>query len=52
MALLGLALAGLATGGVLHFATVGDADRWVWATTTAVVLTPTVISVVKDLQHR
>jgi heavy metal translocating P-type ATPase len=49
MALLGLAVAGLAAGGILHFATASDADRWAWATATAIVLIPTFVSVVTAL---
>ncbi|HWU89926.1 MAG TPA: heavy metal translocating P-type ATPase [Kofleriaceae bacterium] len=52
MGLLGLALAGLATGGVLHLARVGDVDRWAWAGATTIVLIPTVISVVRGLLRR
>lgn len=52
MVLLGLALAGLAAGGVLHVARAGDADRWAWAATTAVVLTPTIVLVVRGLLRR
>ena len=52
MALLGLAVAGLAAGGVLHLATAGDADRWAWATATVIVLTPMFVSVVTALLRR
>lgn len=52
MALLGLALAGLAAGGALRVAAVGDADRWAWAGTTAIVLVPTIVSVVRGLLRR
>jgi hypothetical protein len=29
-ALLGLAVSGLAAGGILHFAGAGDAEQWAW----------------------
>jgi heavy metal translocating P-type ATPase len=51
-ALLGLALAGLAAGGVLHVARVGDADRWAWTAATAAVLIPTFVSVIRGLLRR
>jgi heavy metal translocating P-type ATPase len=49
VALLGLALLGLAIGAALHFAGVGDAARWAWAASTAIVLIPTVASIVSGL---
>jgi heavy metal translocating P-type ATPase len=51
-ALLALAVAGLAAGGVLHFATASDADRWAWAAATAIVLISTLVSVVTALLRR
>ncbi|MBX3248685.1 MAG: heavy metal translocating P-type ATPase [Myxococcales bacterium] len=47
--LLGLALAGLATGAVLHFAQVGDGAGWAWAATTTLVLIPTIASAIRGL---
>ena len=52
MALLGLALAGLAAGGVLHVAHIDDADRWAWAAATAVVLIRTIVSAIRGLLRR
>lgn len=49
---LGFAVAGLFIGGLLHLAGVGQIDRWAWAASTAVVLAPTLISVVKGLLRR
>ncbi|MDI1436247.1 heavy metal translocating P-type ATPase [Polyangium sorediatum] len=49
LALLGLALVGLAAGSILHLARVGDADRWVWAGVTGIVLLWTFSSVVRGL---
>jgi heavy metal translocating P-type ATPase len=51
-AFLGIAVSGLAVGGVLHLAGVGDAEQWAWAGVTGVVLVPTVISVVRGLLRR
>lgn len=50
--LLGLAVAGLATGGVLHALGGGDAGRWAWTIVTVVVLLPTTVSVVRALLQR
>ncbi|AEI61961.1 heavy metal translocating P-type ATPase [Corallococcus macrosporus] len=52
MTLLALALMGLAAGGVLHVAHASDAARWAWAATTAVVLLPTLVSIIKGLLRR
>ncbi len=52
MALLGLALAGLTLGGVLHFARAADTDRWAWAASTVMVLIPTLVSVMGGLLRR
>lgn len=49
---LGLAITGLAVGGLLNLEKVGHADQWVWAATAVVVLAPTVISVVRGLLRR
>lgn len=51
-ALLAIAVAGLAAGVVLRVAHVGDAGRWAWAAVTAVVLVPTIVSVVAGLLRR
>jgi heavy metal translocating P-type ATPase len=52
VALLGLALAGLAAGGLLHLLKAGDAGRWVWAGSTAIVLSAATVSVVHGLLRR
>ncbi|WP_233585327.1 heavy metal translocating P-type ATPase [Corallococcus sp. CA054B] len=49
---LALALTGLAAGGVLYVAHAGDAARWAWAAATAIVLLPTLGSVIKGLLRR
>ena len=49
---LGLAFAGLVAGGVLHLARAGDAERWVWAAATALVLIPTAVSALRALSRR
>jgi heavy metal translocating P-type ATPase len=51
-ALVGLAVAGLSAGGVVHFTGARDAGRWAWAFTTGVVLVPTVVSVVHGILRR
>ena len=51
-ALLGIAVTGLAAGGILHFAGAGDAEQWVWAGITGIVLVPTVTSGVRGLLRR
>jgi heavy metal translocating P-type ATPase len=45
----GLALAGLAAGGILHVGSVDEAARWVWGATTAIVLIATIVSVLRGL---
>ncbi|HVJ15064.1 MAG TPA: heavy metal translocating P-type ATPase [Polyangiaceae bacterium] len=52
VALLGLALVGLAAGSILHLARVGDAGRWIWACVTGIVLIWTFSSVVRGLLRR
>ena len=52
MAALGLALLGLAAGGILHLARLADVGRWAWAIATGIVLVPTVVSVLKGLLRR
>jgi heavy metal translocating P-type ATPase len=52
MALFAFAVAGLAVGSVLHFATASDVDRWAWAAATAAVLIPTLVSVVMAVLRR
>jgi heavy metal translocating P-type ATPase len=49
VALLALAVLGLATGGLLHLAELGRADRWAWALATMVILIPTGLSVARGL---
>lgn len=52
MVLLGLTLAGLTAGGLFHLLDIGDLDRWAWAATTAAVLVPTLVWVIKRLVRR
>ncbi|MGN6108313.1 MAG: heavy metal translocating P-type ATPase, partial [Kofleriaceae bacterium] len=51
-ALVAVALAGLATGGVLFLAGARAAGRGTWAVTTAIVLVPTAVEVVRGLLRR
>ncbi|MEB3300317.1 MAG: heavy metal translocating P-type ATPase [Candidatus Sericytochromatia bacterium] len=48
----GLALTGLATGGLLDLAHAGEADRWAWAGTTALVLVPSSLSAIRGILRR
>lgn len=48
----GLALLGLAAGGMLYIAQYAGAARWIWAATTAAVLIATLISVIRGLLRR
>lgn len=50
--MLGSALAGLAAGGGLYLADAGEAARWAWAGTTAIVLIPTLASAARGLWRR
>jgi len=52
LALFAFTVAALIAGSVLHFTTASDADRWAWATATAVVLISTFVSVVRALSRR
>ena len=52
LALFAFTVVALIAGSVLHFTTASEADRWAWATATAVVLISTFVSVVRALSRR
>jgi heavy metal translocating P-type ATPase len=52
LALFAFTVVALIAGSVLHFTTASEADRWAWATATAVVLISTFVSVARALSRR
>jgi heavy metal translocating P-type ATPase len=50
--LLGVTLAGLAVGGLLHLLDARSAGRWIWAAATTIVLVASIVSSVRGLLRR